>query len=710
MDPPPPKLDPPLPASNVIMRVVTGMKLLNTFQRITLLSELKETPVFPSKLVETPMTIMTFTYEKSINHGLALATTFVFKKAIEAEIKSGTYELGLVGLLDHNISYHATSKKECAIYFNSIVDESFIKCTLNVLLTALRESHIAQEYGFEPPKRYQYQLFMIPYMLGFLREEVEQGLFLFEPKHLKILQNKSVINSGTNCVGTHGNVILKTEVGGEPLTSVDVSTNRGIFKLCLEQKDFYSSYAAKDNAQPASTEQFSLHKTRLCKHHASGKRCFSGSNCLYAHGSHELRPKVGGFKRGFTHGPANNDTDPDFMSTDEVQSKECIIIDHRKQSAVCVPEVDNPILGFFVPGSLGESVNSSSSVAIAPVVAINAVECLNGGKVSVPETVITSLVPESLGESVNSSSSVAIAPVVAINNVESVNGGKLSIPDMVITTDAFVGTDGVNSSATNSAVNGVDDNPIILGDAMDLGDFVEKNAASTLVRDINTSTDSSVATPAVVKLTKSQKKRVKRAATSPPEGAIIKSSATDVVADVTDYDTAFPTSPLSAILKTKIASKGKGNTAATPATTGPAFSLNGKAVPTTASSGGFDYAVAKPPLATSARPKRDGWMHVGNLSVPITHISPGHKGPNVAGGGVPTTATSSNIGDGSSTSKGSRSPSTASVMKSINNAQQSSSSSSKQLKPAGANFNRQTSNKFQALSDSADCGEVLSAQ
>ena len=120
--------------------------------------------------------------------------------------------------------------------------------------------------------------------------------------------------------------------------------------------------------------------------------------------------------------------------------------------------------------------------------------------------------------------------------------------------------------------------------------------------------------------------------------------------------------------------------------------------------------MAKPPLATSARPKRDGWTHVGNLSVPITHISPGHKGPNVAGGSVPTTATSSNIGDGSSTSKGSRSPSTASVLKGINNAQQSSSSSSlKQLKPTGANFNKQ-SNKFQALSDSADCGEVLSAQ
>ena len=188
---------------------------------------------------------------------------------------------------------------------------------------------------------------------------------------------------------------------------------------------------------------------------------------------------MGGSKSGFTHGPVpgaevpstnrqpgfdtTDVTDPDLMSTDEVQSGDCTIIDHRKEPAVGVPEVDNPILGLFVPGSLSESVNSSSSIAIAPVVAINTVESLNGGKVSVPETFIT---PDTLGTA-----------------------------------------DGINSSATNSAAHCVDGNSILPGDAMDLGDFVEKNAASTLVRDINTSTDSSVATPAVVKLSKSQKKR-----------------------------------------------------------------------------------------------------------------------------------------------------------------------------------------------------------
>ena len=689
MDPPPPNVDPPLPTSNVIMRVVTGKNLLDTFQRIKLLSDLKETPVLPSRLIETSMTTMTLFYEKSINHALALATTLIFKKAIEAEIKSGTYELGLIGLLDHNISYQAISKKECAIYFNTIVDESFIECTLHLLLTALRESHIAQEYGFEPPKRYQYQLFMMPYILGFLREEIEDGLFRYEPKHLKILQNKSVINSGINCVGTHGNVILKTVVGGEPLTSVDVSTNRGVFKLYLEQKDFYSPYGAKDNAQPASTEQFNLHKTRLCKHHGAGKRCFSGSTCSYAHGSHELRPKVGGSKSGVTHGsvpvsnvpPTNKQpgsdttdgTDPVSMSADEGQFKDCAIIDHRKQSAVRVPNVDNPILGLSVPGALGESVNSSSSVDIAPKVAIKTVESLNGGKVPVPETGFT--------------------------------------PDTLATAD------GIHNSATNSAVNGVDGsslppgNDMDLVNAMDVGELTEKNASTTSVCGINASTDSIVATPGVVILSKSQKKRAgKRAATSPPDPAMhnIKASAncieTDVLPGASDYDAAFPISPLSTVLSKKGALNGKGNNNTTPTTTGPALSLDGKAVPTTSSTGTFDFMIAKPPLTTPVRPKASEWTPVGKTSLPITHFSPGIKGPNVAGGGVSTAATSSNIGVGRSSSKGSGSPSTTRTMKGNN------TSPSKQPKPAGVNFNRQTGNRYQALGDLANGCDGLSAQ
>ena len=113
MDPPPPKLDPPLPTSNVYIRVVPGKNPLNTFQRINVLSELKTTAVktrLPSKLIGNPpaVTIITLFYEKVINLGLALASTLVFKKGIEAEIKSGSLDLGLVRLLDHNISFQAT--------------------------------------------------------------------------------------------------------------------------------------------------------------------------------------------------------------------------------------------------------------------------------------------------------------------------------------------------------------------------------------------------------------------------------------------------------------------------------------------------------------------------------------------------------------------------------------------------------------------------
>ena len=91
---------------------------------------------------------------------------------------------------------------------------------------------------------------------------------------------------------------------------------------------------------------------------------------------------------------------------------------------------------------------------------------------------------------------------------------------------------------------------------------------------------------------------------------------------VSDYDAAFPTSPLGTVLKQKGRLKGKGNINTTPTTTAPAFSLNGKAVPTTSSTGAFDYVMAKPSLATPARPKRSDWSHVGKVSVPITHISP----------------------------------------------------------------------------------------
>ena len=63
----------------------------------------------------------------------------------------------------------------------------------------------------------EYRLFMIPYMLGFLRGEVDHSLDCagYEPKHLKMLQGKNVLNAATNIVGTHGNVIFKTEPSWE---------------------------------------------------------------------------------------------------------------------------------------------------------------------------------------------------------------------------------------------------------------------------------------------------------------------------------------------------------------------------------------------------------------------------------------------------------------------------------------------------------------
>ena len=92
MDPPSPKLDPPLPKSNVYIRVVPGNKPLKTFQRITLLSELELTTVLPSKIIANPITIITLFYENVLSYWLALASTLVFKKGLEAEVKSGSLE------------------------------------------------------------------------------------------------------------------------------------------------------------------------------------------------------------------------------------------------------------------------------------------------------------------------------------------------------------------------------------------------------------------------------------------------------------------------------------------------------------------------------------------------------------------------------------------------------------------------------------------
>ena len=39
-------------------------------------------------------------------------------------------------------------------------------------------------------------------------------------------------------IGTHGNVILMTEAGKAPLTSMEVKTERGVYTLNIEHKEF----------------------------------------------------------------------------------------------------------------------------------------------------------------------------------------------------------------------------------------------------------------------------------------------------------------------------------------------------------------------------------------------------------------------------------------------------------------------------------------
>jgi len=225
----------------------------------------------------------------------------------------------------------------------------------------------------------------------------------------------------------------------------------------------------------------------------------------------------------------------------------------------------------------------------------------------------------------------------------------------------------------------------------------------------NTTTNLNTTSPFVEKSSRSQQRSTKRKPSSPSEGANDTTRttglATDSLSVVTDYDTNFPTSPSYSVLTQKGVTKGKVTSKTTPATTTPVFALNGKAVPNTSASGAFTYEIAKPTLLKSGRVKRSDWTTVGVNSVPTTPVSTSSKAPKTTSA---TTTTSHIIADVRSTSKGSVSPSTTSDMKATNNAQKSSPL--KPPKPTGVNFNKQTGNMFQALSDSADCNEGTSAQ
>ena len=279
------------PLSNVYVQVVTGNDPLKTLNVVKSLSELKSTSVMPCVNFEKPITTITIFYENSIARDVALATTAVFKKGIEAEVKSDSMKLGLVGVLDHNVSFKALAKKECVIYFNTLIDADTIKCTLDLLLNLLSDSIIGHHYGYEPPKAYESQLYWLTDALGFWRENILKALVLYKPKFLNLLYGNQKLNSATNIVGTHGNLILVTEVGQPPLTSIDVETDRGIFKLTLEKREFLSS----SKSTVSSTVQMGVHrlfKTLPCCFYANGRVCYKGDNCQYAHGEHEIRQKL----------------------------------------------------------------------------------------------------------------------------------------------------------------------------------------------------------------------------------------------------------------------------------------------------------------------------------------------------------------------------------------------------------------------------------
>ena len=675
LPPPPPNLDPPLPASNVYILVVPGENPLNTFQRINVLSGLKATTVLPSKLVENKITVITLFYEKLINHSLALASTLLFKKAIEGEIKTCSMELGLVGLLDYNISFQATAKKECAIWFNGVVGDDIIKCTLDLLLKALGSSYIAQEYGFVPPKRYEYKLYFMPYLLGFLREELEHSLTRagYEPKHLKLLQGKNALNSGTNIVGTHGNVILKTEVGVGPVSFVNVSTNRGVFNLSLEQKDFYGSSVPKGPTQSASTENNWLFKTRLCTHHASGRKCYQGINCSFAHGDNELRPKQAWSGRGFTHAPTPSS---EGATADVVQPVAGAIIVNNVAEVIEIPDSDSMVIDEAQPGD-GNFVKPLS----ASIVANSGVDDSISG--------VGRPVPGSLSGSENLSSSIASA--IAINSSEISNGEKVSVPEV---------------SATSAAM-------VVEG-------FVEKNAASTAVVNINTTVNLNAASPLVPGLDNGTKKgKKKREASSPLDGAIAKTSSTDLTAVsltavtpfvVPAYDIDFPASPTHSVLIQKGVAKERGISKSTPVSTGPAFTLNGKPVTSASITGAFNSEVPIPkgPLIVKTGSGKNDTLSTVKVNNVVT--TPGGASVKTSKSSSGSSTASSPIANGGSTAKGSGSPSAANAKAATNVLKTSPLKQVTTPKPTGANFKEQTGNKYKALSDSATCDGGLGAQ
>ena len=216
------------------------------------------------------------------------------KNGIESEIKMDKMKFGLVGCLDHNIAFKAIPKKECAIYFDSLVSREKINSLLKFLLGLLEADKIGVHYGYEPPKVFASHLYMLPYVLGFFRADLwryfsVQGL---NPKNLKLYHEKNMINSLDNVIGTHGNVILVTEVGSKPLTILDVPTDRGTFPLKLVLREFMTSPSNNNNYSSEDSDAVPnshLFKSVLCRFYKTRHGCNNGSECKFAHGRSDIK-------------------------------------------------------------------------------------------------------------------------------------------------------------------------------------------------------------------------------------------------------------------------------------------------------------------------------------------------------------------------------------------------------------------------------------
>ena len=226
---------------------------------------------------------------------------------------------------------------------------------------------------------------------------------------------------------------------------------------------------------------------------------------------------------------------------------------------------------------------------LAPEVKISGVtNSINGGD---------NLFLGSLNEPGNSSSTTITAIEIindsTTNAVDSVIAVKLSVPVETTTPFTMSTSGGIMSATTNSTATGTDAVPMTAQVAMFVGEFMEKNPASTSVGDINTTTNLNATSPVVLKLSKSQKQAAKRKPSSPPEGANVKTRTTGLSTDtfsvVPNYDIDFPVSPTCSVTTQKVVTKEKVTSNTTIATTTPAFVLQGKAVPNTSATGSFNF-------------------------------------------------------------------------------------------------------------------------